>query len=131
MGQKLIKKGFWLYFFTMIIAPAGYIIKVIVSNTLSVEDVGIFYSVLGFITLISIYHDLGLTEALQYFLPKYRIEKKYNSFKTITIITLLAQVTIGIGIACLMYFGADRLAINHFRSPEAAGIIKTLCWYFI
>ncbi len=131
LGQKLIKKGFWLYFFTMIIAPAGYIIKVIVSNTLSVEDVGIFYSVLGFITLISIYHDLGLTEALQYFLPKYRIEKKYNSFKTITIITLLAQVTIGIGIACLMYFGADRLAINHFRSPEAAGIIKTLCWYFI
>jgi O-antigen/teichoic acid export membrane protein len=49
LGQKLIKKGFWLYFFTIITAPVGYIIKMIVSNTLSVEDVGIFYSVLGFI----------------------------------------------------------------------------------
>ncbi len=131
LGQKLIKKWFWLYFFMIITAPVGYIIKMIVSNTLSVEDVGIFYSVLGLIWLISIYHDLWLTEALQYFLPKYWIEKKYDSFKTITVITLIAQVTIGIGIACLIYFGADRLAVNHFRSVEAAGIIKTLAFYFI
>lgn len=131
LGQKLIKKWFWLYFFMILTAPVGYIIKAIVSNSLSVEDVGIFYSVLWFITLISIYHDLWLTEALQYFLPKYRIEKKYNNFKTITIITLLAQVMIGIGIACLIYFGANWLAINHFRSPEAVSIIKTLSFYFI
>ena len=58
LGQKLIKKGFWLYFFMIITAPVGYIIKVIISNTLSVEDVGIFYSVLGFVILISMYNDL-------------------------------------------------------------------------
>lgn len=131
LWEKLIKKWFWLYFFMFLTAPVGYIIKVLVSNTLSVEDVGIFYSVLGFITLISIYHDLWLTEALQYFLPKYRIEKKYNHFKTITIISLLAQVILWTAIACLMYFGADRLAIHQFRSPEAAEIIRTLCFYFI
>lgn len=131
LGQKLIKKGFWLYFFMIITAPVGYLIKVIVSNTLSVEDVGIFYSVLGFVLLISIYHDLGLTEALQYFLPKYWIEKKYDHYKTIIVITLIAQVTIGIGIAIGMYFWADRLAIHHFKSPEAWKILRTLCFYFI
>lgn len=131
LGQKLIKKGFWLYFFMMLTAPVGYLIKVIVSNTLSVEDVGIFYSVLGFVMLVSIYNDLGLTEALQYFLPKYRIEKKYDHYKTIVILTLIAQVTIWIGIAIAMYFGADWLAIHHFKSPEAAQILKTLCFYFI
>ena len=74
LWQKLIKKWFWLYFFMFITAPVGYIIKAIVSNTLSVQDVGIYYSVLWFIILISNYHDLGLTEALKYFLPKYRIK---------------------------------------------------------
>ncbi len=131
LGQKLIKKWFWLYFFMIITAPVGYLIKVIVSNTLSVEDVGIFYSVLGFVLLISTYHDLGLTEALQYFLPKYRIEKKYDHYKTIIILTLIAQVTLGIGIAIGMYFWADRLAIHHFKSPEAGQVLKTLCFYFI
>jgi O-antigen/teichoic acid export membrane protein len=85
-------------------APVGYIIKVIVSNSLSIEDIGIFYSVLGVIMLISNYHDLGLTEALKYFLPKYRIEKKYSEYKTTIILTVLAQVTIGTLIAIGIYF---------------------------
>jgi O-antigen/teichoic acid export membrane protein len=115
----------------IITAPVGYLIKVIVSNSLSVEDIGIFYSVLGFVWLISNYHDLGLTEALKYFLPKYWIEKKYDEYKTTIVWTLIAQVTIGTLIAIAMYFGADRLAIHHFRSAEATQIIKILCRYFI
>jgi O-antigen/teichoic acid export membrane protein len=87
----------------IITAPVGYITKVIVSNTVSVEDVGIFYSVLGFVLLISNYHDLGLTEALKYFLPKYRIEKKYSEYKTTIVLTLIAQVTIGVIIAVAIY----------------------------
>ena len=39
LGQKLIKKGFWLYFFMLLTAPVAYIIKVLISNALSVEDV--------------------------------------------------------------------------------------------
>lgn len=131
LGHKLIKKGFWLYFFMIFTAPVGYLIKVIVSNSLSVEDIGIFYSVLGFIMLVSTYHDLGLTEALKYFLPKYRIEKKYDEYKTTIIWTLITQVIIGTIIAIAIYFGADRLAIHHFRSIEAVQIIKTLARYFI
>jgi len=131
LGHKLIKKGSWLYFFMIMTAPVGYLLKVIISNTLSVEDVGIFYSVLGFIMLVSIYNDLWLTEALQYFLPKYRIERKYDHYKTIIVLTLIAQVTLWIGIAIGMYFWADWLAIHHFKSAEAGQIIRTLCFYFI
>jgi hypothetical protein len=39
LGEKLIKKGFWLYLFSFLIAPAGYVIKVIISNSVSVADV--------------------------------------------------------------------------------------------
>ncbi len=131
LGQKLIKKGFWLYFFMIITAPVAYIIKVIVSNTLSVEDVWIFYSVYGLIVLVSIYNDLGLTESLQYFLPKYRLEKKINNCKTIVLLSLAAQLVLGTGIAILMYFWADRLAVNHFKAESAAGVIRTLCFFFI
>lgn len=131
LWEKLIKKWGWLYFFMLITAPVGYIIRVIISNKLWVADVWLFYSVLWFILLLSIYHDLWLTEALQYFLPRYWIEKKYSEFKSILVLTLVAQVTIWFLIACAIYFGADRLAIHHFRSVEAAHIIRILCRYFI
>jgi len=130
LGQKLIKKGFWLYLFTFLIAPAGYIIKVIISNELSVADVGIFYSVLGFVTIISLYNDLGLTEALQYFLPKYRIEKEYHKVKTISILTWIIQFISWILISGWLYLASNRLAIHYFHSPESVHIIRLFCLYF-
>ena len=45
LKEKLIKKGFWLYFLSFIMAPTGYLIKMMISRTLSVEDIGLFYSV--------------------------------------------------------------------------------------
>lgn len=130
LGQKLIKKGFWLYFFTILIAPAWYFIKVIVSNELSVADVGIFYSVLWLVTVISLYNDLGLTEALQYFLPKYRIEKEYHKIKTISILTWITQFISWILIAGALYMSSDWLATNYFHSPESIRIIRLFCLYF-
>ena len=131
LGQKLIKKWFWLYFFMLLTAPVGYIIKVLISNTLSVEDVGIFYSVFGLMMLFASYHDLGLTEALQYYLPKYWIHKEYNKYKTILYITIFAQIVTGILIALWLYLGADWLAVHHFGSPAAADVLKTLCRFFL
>ena len=94
LGHKLMKKWFWLYFFMLLTAPVWYIIKAIISNTLSVEDVGLFYSVLWLILLLSNYNDLWLTEALQYYLPTYRIQKAYNKYKTILYITISIQVVV-------------------------------------
>jgi O-antigen/teichoic acid export membrane protein len=131
LSEKLIKKGSLTYLFIFLIAPVGYFIRVIVSNTLSVEDVWLFYSIFGFVTLISMYNDLWLTEALQYFLPKYWIEKKYDNYKTIIYLTLFVQVISWILIAGLIWRGADWLAINHFHSILAKNILRLFCFYFI
>lgn len=131
LGQKLIKKWFWLYFFTILIAPTGYFIRVLVSNSVSVADVGIIYSILWLMGIFSAYHDLGLTEALQYHLPKYRIQKKYNAFKTSILFTFIVQAVTGIIIAFLLFYWADFLAENYFHSVESAYIIKIFCLYFL
>ena len=70
LADKFIKKGFWIYLFTFLIAPLGYMTKVMISRDLSVEEVGMIYGVISFLTLISLYNDLGCTESLNYFLPK-------------------------------------------------------------
>ena len=58
LSQKFVKKGFWLYFFTLFIGPLGYITKVILSRDLSVAEVGMIYGVIGFVSLLSVYNDL-------------------------------------------------------------------------
>jgi hypothetical protein len=58
LAEKFLKKGFWLYLFSFIIAPIGYIIKIIISGELTVSEVGILYGIISLITMISAYNDL-------------------------------------------------------------------------
>lgn len=131
LGEKLIKKWFWLYLFSFLVAPAAYIIKVIISNTVSVADVGVLYSVIGLVTILSIYNDLGFTESLQYFIPRYWIKKQYNYIKTSIIFSLIAQVLTGLIIAGILWYGAPWLATYYFKSPNAEVILRYFCFYFL
>ena len=60
------------------------------------EDIGLFYSILGLIGIIASYNDLGLTESLQYFLPRYLIAKDYAKAKSLLVTTWLIQFVSGI-----------------------------------
>jgi energy-converting hydrogenase Eha subunit C len=58
IANKLVKQSSIAYIFMLLVAPIGYIIRVVASNSLSVEEIGIFYSVVGLIMLLSAYNDL-------------------------------------------------------------------------
>ena len=92
LKTKLLRNGFWMYFFAFLVAPTGYIIKLVIAQSLSVEEIGIFYSAMGVVMILSAYNDLGLTEALQYYLPRYLIAKDFDKTKSIALYTLLLQL---------------------------------------
>jgi O-antigen/teichoic acid export membrane protein len=131
LQQKLIRNWFRLYFFQFLVAPAGYLIKMMISRELSVEDIGLFYSIMGLITIISAYNDLWLTEALQYYLPHYFIDKEYSKAKTIIVFTWLMQFISGVLISGFLYFWSNRLAIHYFQTSHAWLLLKYFALYFI
>ena len=133
LSQKLIKKGFWLYLFSYLIAPAGYIVRLLISNSpeVSVADVGVLYTIIGLVNFLNVYNDLWLTESLQYFLPKFWIRKEYNHIKTAIWLSLWAQLLTSIIIIGGLRCGADWLASNYFHNESAAIILKYFCRYFL
>jgi O-antigen/teichoic acid export membrane protein len=92
LGEKFIRKGFWLYFFSFISAPIGYILKIIFSYNLTIEELGVLYGVISLVGLLTVYHDLGMTESLNYFLPKYIVKKDWARVKSLMSYALIAQV---------------------------------------
>jgi O-antigen/teichoic acid export membrane protein len=131
LSKKLIQKWFWLYFFTYLAAPAGYLIRIIISNSVSVAEVWILYSIISFVQLISIYNDVWLTESLKYFIPRYWIKKQYNYVKTSIIVSLGIQLSTGFIIAIILRFWSWWLATNYFQSELAEKILKIFCLYFL
>ncbi|MDQ7010103.1 MAG: oligosaccharide flippase family protein [Candidatus Gracilibacteria bacterium] len=131
LSEKFIKKGFWLYLFSFIIAPIGYIIKILITGEISIEEVGLLYGIISLITLLSSFNDFGMTESLNYFLPKYIEKKDYSKVKTIIAYAFITQVITGIIISLFLIFGADFLAENYFKSEQASSILKIFALYFL
>jgi len=131
LTEKFLRKGFWLYIFSFIIGPLSYITKIIITWELSVGDVWILYWVISLVTLISAYNDLWLTDSLNYFIPRYITEKRYDKIKSILTYALIAQMTTWITIAFFFFFWADYLANNYFNSIEAKNVLKIFAFFFL
>jgi len=131
LSQKFIKKWFWLYIFSFIIAPIGYIIKIILSDSLSVEDIWILYGIISFVTLLATYNDLWITESLKYFIPKFIVDKDYSKIKTILLYSFFFQFISSIIICLLLFFWSDFLANNYFHSQKSSLIIQIFCLFFL
>ena len=131
LTEKFIRKGVWLYLFSFIIAPIWYIIKIIISWELSVDEVWILYWVLSLIILLSSFNDFWMTESLNYFIPKFITEKKYDKVKSILAYAFLAQMTTWIIIAWFFFFWAEFLSIHYFKSEASKSIIQIFSLYFL
>lgn len=131
LSEKFLKKWFWLYLFSFIIAPMSYIIKIIISGELSVEEVWILYGIISLITLLSSYNDLGMSESLKYFIPKFIDENRYDKVKTIIFFALFVQILTSLLIASFFIFGWSFIAEHYFKSPQATEALQMLAFFFI
>lgn len=86
---------------------------------------------MGVITLIATYNDLGLTEAIQYFLPHYFINKEYSKAKSILVFTLISQFISSFLIIAILLIVAPRLATHYFHTPLALPLLQIFCICFL
>lgn len=104
LKEKFVRKGFWIYLFSFIIGPIGYATKMVLSSDLSVEQIGVFYGIISLITLVGTYNDLGLTEALQFYLPKFAVNKQYGKFKAALFYAFCAQTVSSVILGSAFFF---------------------------
>lgn len=131
LSEKFIKKWFWLYLFSFIIGPLWYIVKIIISTELSVSEVWILYWIISLITMIAAYNDLWFTDSLNYFIPKFITEKRYDKVKSILFYSLSVQMLTWISIALFFYFWADYIAESYFKAPQAWDVMKIFAFFFL
>lgn len=105
--------------------------KIILSGDLSVEEIGLLYGILSFIGLLSAYHDLGLTESLNFFLPKFIVQQDWTRFKSLVVYSFVAQLVTSVLIGLVLFFSSGYLAEHYFHSPDAVGVIQVFCLFFL
>ncbi len=57
-------------------APVSYVVKIIMTGTVSPEDYGVFVAVISFVMILWAYNDFGMADSLNFFLPEHLNKKK-------------------------------------------------------
>lgn len=131
LAEKFLRKWFWLYLFSFIIAPIGYIVKILVSHDVSVEEIGIIYWVMSLVMLILSFNDLWMAESLNKFIPEYVTQKRYDKVKTILVYALLAQVITGGIIFSVLFFWSTFLGTHYFHDSRAIEVVQVFSFFFL
>lgn len=131
LAEKFLKKGFWLYLFSFIIAPIWYIIKIIISWELTVSEVGILYGIISLITMISAYNDLWMTESLKHYLPQFVAEKRYDKVKTLLFFAFFIQIITSLIVLVIFYFWSTFIAENYFKTIAAKETLQVFAFFFL
>ncbi len=76
--SRLLKGSSVIFFFTIITSPLGYLIRMIFSRSLSIEEYGLIYAMLSFFALLTMVNDLGFGHAVSYFVPKFINQGKFK-----------------------------------------------------
>ena len=131
LQEKIIKGGVVVLVLAFLGSVCAYLIRILFSRTLSIEDYGLFYAVFGLFSIITAYIDLGLGYSVVYLFPKQikfkNYAKAWNIFIYGQVISLIMSVIASICFIILAPF----LAQNYFKKPGSEILIYIFCVYLI
>lgn len=120
-----------IFIFSLLTAPLGYLIRILYSHTLTIEQFGLFYAVFAFINFFTLYNDLGFGSSLAFYTPKFIRKENYiniwNSYKYSQIVTVIVSLMI----SAILFISADWLSLNYFKVKEAKNLIYILIIFFL
>ena len=130
LTHHFLRRGFWLYLFSFLIAPTGYIIKMVLSHDLTLSEYGTIYAVISLVTILAAYNDLGCTESLKFFLPKYIAKNDKKSITQLLLYSLIIQMLSSALLGCALWYGSEYLATHYFQDPIAAQVLQIFIVFF-
>ncbi|MBI5060813.1 MAG: flippase [Candidatus Aenigmarchaeota archaeon] len=104
----------------------GYVIRLYLSRTMSVADFGLFYGVLAFTGIFSVFFEIGLKEGLIKYIPAFRVDNDNNKVKSIVSFVLLVHILLASILIIIFVFLSDYIAVAYFHNTSAAIVLKII-----
>ena len=129
--KKAVKGVGVVFIFSIISAFVAYLARLVIARNLSVEDYGLFYSVLSVVLLIVLFEMLGLDDSLTKFIAEFNAKKKYWLIKKSIASVFMIYLVISLILALILFFLSGFLAQNYFKSTKAALMIPIFAIFLI
>ena len=131
MLKRFIKNSFYTMVYLLIGIPLGYMVRLLLTKELSLEQFGLFYGILGFYTFISSINDFGFTETQIFFVSRYIHRKEFHKVKAAIYAQLMYQMAASLLCSVPIFFFARYISLSIFHIPYAEPVLLIMLLYFI
>ena len=125
-AENVRKGAVFVLVLSLLSAAVGFGFRIFLSRSLSVEDFGLFYSVLAFVGMFGIFKSLGMDRALIYYIPKLRSAKQESKIKSALrhVFSMLLATNAAFLVLIALFSGL--LQSHYFRHPSASAVLIIL-----
>src|SRR3989344_4937920 len=109
----------------------GYMFRIFLSRSLSIEDFGLFYAVSAFIGIFTIIRYLGLNSALVKYIPEFLVKGDKNSIKTSIKIVVVVQVLTVLAFTGIILVFHNSITATLFKASGADSILILMTLSFL
>ncbi len=109
----------------------GYVLRLFLLRNLSLQDFGLFYSILAFLGLFNLFKDFGFSTTLVKFISEFNSKNKKTEAKSAFITVLILELVISIIIIIPLFFLADYISISYFKTASASLPFKVMLISFV
>lgn len=129
---KRLAKGSAVVFVALVISGlVGFLLRMFLTRTLSVEEYGLFYAIFALVSFFALFRDLGLNSALVKYIPEFQVRRDFKAIKSSITFVMLFQAVFAFLVAAILFAFSGRLALVFFRSEAAVLPLQILSvWSF-
>lgn len=128
--RKVAQDTIIVFVFFLIAALFAYIFRIILARTLTLNDYGLFFAVIAFFGVITIFRDLGIGQSAMYYVPRFVAKKQRSKVKEYIDKILKIEFWTSTLSMLLIIALADFLVQNYFHYGSVATIIIFAIAYF-
>lgn len=127
-----IFRGATIYLIASILAAGfGYGIRVLFARALTVEEYGLFYAVIGFVSFFAGFKALGLNSASVKYFAEFAAKNNHQHIKNTARYLFLVQTLVFLPFVILCVVFAKPLALSYFKDATAAPILIIISLAFL
>lgn len=124
--KEVVRGSILLTIFSILASGVAYLTKLILVRNLTVEEYGLFFSVLTFILFLQVFVSLGLTKGLARSIAKYRVRNENEKIKSVILGSFVIQMVSTLILMAALFFTSSYLATNYFENESAKNLLLAL-----
>jgi O-antigen/teichoic acid export membrane protein len=129
--KKFFQNSFVLITYTTLTVPLGFFLRLVYANNLSITEFGLFYAILNFFGLVSVFNDLGFAETQSYFIPKFHVKGEHHKIKAALKVAVINQVITTSFFTLTLLLLSNFISVHFFKHPEAIFAFRFMIVYYI